>query len=83
VLEEEGGGLRFLVHPQLQSVVGRDSSYIEPLLKDFPERAKTHPADLFKQLSSLGVGPLVTHETGRSLENRPALEEALSTFVPL
>jgi hypothetical protein len=83
VLEEEGGGLRFLVHPELRAVVGSDSKYIEPLLQEFPERAKDRPADLFRQLSTLGVGLLVTHETGRDLANHPSIEAVFSKFVPL
>jgi hypothetical protein len=83
VLEEESGHLRFLVHPELHAVVGGDSAYIEPLLQDFPERAKERPAELFKQLSSLGVGPLVTHETGVNLDLQPSMGKVVSTFVPL
>ena len=82
VLEDEQGNLRFLVHPQLRSIVtDRDLSYLESLLGDFVERAKLHPAALFKQLSSLGVGPLVTHETGSSLSDHPPLLNLCSRFV--
>jgi hypothetical protein len=82
VLEDEVGNLRFLVHPELRSVVsGNDQSYLESLLKDFLVRAKLHPAALFKHLSSLGVGPLVTHEVGTVISDRPPLFELCSRFV--
>jgi hypothetical protein len=60
VCEDEKGKLRFLAHPQWREMVsGKDLSYLESLFEDFVERAKLHPA-LFQQLSSHGVGPLVT-----------------------
>ena len=84
VLRDEEGCLRFLFHPALRVVVEpEDLDYIESLLKDFVERAKLHPADLFKQLSSLNVGPLVTHEIGSSLLEFPAIQRLSTEFVPL
>ena len=41
------------------------------LLGDFVVRAKEQPAALFKQLSSLSVGPLVTQETGERISDHP------------
>jgi hypothetical protein len=84
VLEDEEGSLRFLVHPELHVVVtDNDLSYIESLLKDFLERAKENPAALFMQLSSLGVGPLVTQETGSNISDHPTLMNLCSRFVQL
>jgi hypothetical protein len=81
VLKDENGKLRFLVHAQLCSIVtGADISYIQSLLDDFVERATLHPAELFKQLSSLGVGPLVTKETGSSILDKPSLLDICSRF---
>jgi hypothetical protein len=42
-----------------------------------------HPAALFKQLSSLGVGPLVTQEVGSNISNHPLLLILCSRFVKL
>jgi hypothetical protein len=82
VLEDGEGNLRFLVHPELHMVVmDNDLSYIESLLKDFMERAKENPAVLFKQLSSLGVGPLVTQEAGLKISDHPSLLNMCSHFV--
>jgi hypothetical protein len=84
VLEDAEDKLSFLVHPQLRMVVsGSDLSYLESLLRDFVERARLHPAALFKQLSSLGVGPLVTQEVGPRISDHPPLLELCSRFVHL
>jgi hypothetical protein len=84
VLKDEQNDLRFLTHPALHTVVsGDDFTYIQSLLKDFLERVKREPADLFRQLSSLGVGPLVMHDVGSDLANNSSLLKIASSFVEL
>ena len=84
VLEDFDGTLRVLVHPGWRQIVkAQDLDYIESLLKDFPERAALHPGDLFAQLSSLAVGPLITHETGERISDYPALAQLCSGFVQI
>jgi len=84
VLRDRQGDLRFLIHPELRIIVHpEDLDYIESLLLDFGERAKQHPDDLFKQLSSLNVGPFVTNEVGSSLSEFPAIQKLSSDFVQL
>jgi hypothetical protein len=84
VLEIANDQLRFFVHPEWRSLVQlEDLNYINDLLIDFLERAKEQPAALFKQLSSLGVGPLVTHHTGERISDYPHLLELFSRFVQL
>jgi hypothetical protein len=84
VLREREGNLRFLVHPELLTIVQEeDLDYIQSLLKDFLERAKREPEALFKQLSSLGVGSLVTQEVGSKLADNSSLQEIASSFVEL
>jgi hypothetical protein len=84
VLKDARGDLRFLVDPGWSAVVREeDREYLESLLGDFLERAKEQPATLFKQLSSLGVGPLVTRETGEQISDHPRLLELSSRFVQL
>ena len=84
MLEDPNGGLRFLVDPDWRAVVqAEDKVYIESLLSDLLERAKEQPADLFKQLSSLEVGPLVTRETGEQISDHPPLAELISRFVQI
>jgi hypothetical protein len=66
------------------TVVGsEDLPLIRSLLLDFTERAKLHPAALFKQLCSLSVGPLVTHAVGSSLSNHPLLQKCFLKFEEL
>ena len=84
VLEDSKQGLRFLVDPDWRGLVHEgDVEHIESLLSDFLERAKEQPEALFKQLSSLDVGALVTQETGEQISDRPALLELSSRFVRL
>ena len=84
VLRGKRGRLRFLIHPELPAVVmENDLPYIQSLLQDFNERAKVHPAGLFKQISSLGVGPLVLQMAGPSLSEYPAIQTLCSRFVEL
>ena len=77
LLEDAKDSLRFLVHPDWRSMVQpEDVNHINGLLGDFLERAKEQTANLFKQLSSLGVGPLVTdyQEMQRLIEEVSELE---------
>jgi hypothetical protein len=66
-----------------QLFCARDLEYVGTLLHDFLRRAKEQPAELFEQLSSLNVGPLVTVETGERISDHPALAELSSRFLPL
>lgn len=84
VLADGEGILRFFVHPDWRTVVHtKDLDYIQSLLLDFTERNELHPEALFTQLSSLGVGPLVTKEVGKSISDHPILSELCSGFLQL
>jgi hypothetical protein len=84
VLKSEDESLQFFIHPKWQTIVHEeDLAYIEALLQDLLDRAKMYPGDLFKQLTSLGVGPLTTQEVGFILDDHPFLLELLSKFVEL
>lgn len=84
VLRDGEGNLKLMVHPELRRIVLRaDTALLETLIQDFIERAKLHPEQLFKHLSSLGVGPLVTKEVGSSLSDHPHLMELRTQFVEL
>lgn len=84
LLEDAKDGLRFLVSPDWRSIVQpEDLEYMDSLLLDFLERTKEQPATLFKQLSSLGVGPLVTQETGERISDHKPILELCSRFVQL
>jgi hypothetical protein len=64
-------------------VQDEDWIYLQSLLRDFEERARLDPASLSKQLSSLSVGPLVTHSIGADLKDYPEIQALSSTFVEL
>lgn len=82
VLRDDNGSLRFLVHPELSTIIlGADSDYLQSLFHDFIERAKENPDDLFKQLCSLGVGSLVAKIVGLSISDHPDLSELQTRFV--
>jgi hypothetical protein len=82
--EDVNGGLQFLVHQNWRSLVQlEDVNYIDGLLIDFLDRAEEQPAALFAQVSSLGVGPLVTQQTGQRISDYPSLSEQFSQFVKL
>jgi hypothetical protein len=84
VLRDGEGNLRFFVHPELHIIIQEeDLDYIQSLLEDLLERAKREPEALFKQLSSLGVGSLVTQEVGSKLADNSSLQELSSRFVEL
>lgn len=82
VLRDEAGNLRFMAHPNWRAIVqAEDLEYIDTLLRDFLERANLHPDVLFKHISSLAVGPLVTQEVGVSISGNALLLEQCSHFV--
>jgi hypothetical protein len=84
VLRNEKGQLWFFVPQEWREIVfGEDLDYLESLFQDFLERSKLHSDALFKQLSSLEVGPLTTQEVGMSLNDHPTLQTLLSGFVEL
>jgi hypothetical protein len=84
VLMDSENRLRFLAHPALHTIIDkRDIEYVQSLMADFLERAKREPAALFKQLSSLGIGSLVTQEVGSNFDDNPSLQENSSKFVEL
>jgi hypothetical protein len=84
VFEGAKGSLRFFVHPDWRSLVHPDDmTYINDLLSDLPERAQHQSRGLFEQLNSLGVGPLVTLQTGEHLSNSPTLSDLCPQFIQL
>jgi hypothetical protein len=84
VLKGDGKSLIFLVKPDWRTIVHpEDLDYLESLLQDLPVRAALNAQALFKQLCSLGVGPLVAVEAGESISDHPAFAELRSTFLEL
>ena len=57
--------LILLVHPDWNQLVASEhKSYLQALFADLKERATIDPGAVFKQVSSLSVGPLITSATG-------------------
>ena len=84
MLKDACGDLRFLVDPGWRAVLrAEDVEFLESLLGDLLERANEQSATLFRQLSSLAVGPLVTEETGEQISDHQPLMELSSRFVQL
>lgn len=72
------------VHPEWEKIVQlRDRDYLESLYRDFNYRIKFDPDALFRQLSNLGVGPLVARYTGSDLNEYPAYRGLMSWFRKL
>jgi hypothetical protein len=66
--EDDQYRLELFINPKWPEFVHEeDRKYIESLLKDLVERAQPEPEMLFKQLCSLGVGPIVTVEVRAGL----------------
>lgn len=57
--------MQILVNPDWRSFVQKqDSDYLEELFESFIKRVREDPLALFKQLTSLSVGPIVTKCAG-------------------
>jgi hypothetical protein len=84
LLVDDGGGVQIFADPRLQEIVHEDDlAYVESLLNDFVKRAKLHPTDLFEQVSSLAVGPIVTHRKGTTSTDSDYLKSFCSNFQQL
>lgn len=76
VLKDEQDKLRFFVNPEWRTIaLEQDSEYIKTLIEDLLERSKVDPDALFKQITSLGVGPIVAEEVGSSLDNSQLIQK--------
>lgn len=77
---QEGEHLKLFPHPCLRQQISEcDREYIDELLLDLKERCRETPEELFKQLSHLSVGPLVTD----SVESREFCAACLGAKSPL
>jgi hypothetical protein len=73
--------LRLLLSPEWQQVVRPvDHPYIAAILEDFHRRAEADPDGLFKQASSIAVGPLITYDRGVALEDDADLHALSLSF---
>jgi hypothetical protein len=73
-LGHPSGSLRVLCHRDWRNIVGvEDLEYVSDLMDDFRERARSTPDALFRQVSSLSVGPLVTYAVGSDYDLQPLI----------
>lgn len=85
VLKNREGRLAILMHPEVRNLVeGQDLEYVDSLMTDFMQRARSCPEELFEQLCELGgVGPLLTRDVGEDISDSPAVRSCCSKFVEL
>lgn len=70
-----GTDLRFFLNPDWRNFVqAEDVEYVELFISDMQTRARQFPRQLFDQISSLSLGPLVTRITGPDFSRLPASE---------
>ncbi len=75
------GGLLIRVHPNWRRTARfEDHAELQALFDDLRERANLDPDGLFKQLSTLNVGPLRTYGTGHTLAGNPELLQLFEQF---
>jgi hypothetical protein len=78
------GDLGFLVSPHLLQIAqSSDLQYILDFLLDLPRRARRYPNALFRQLSRLSVGPLITHKATLTRADDKYLRAHCAEFVDL
>lgn len=72
VTSSHDGEVVFRVRPEWERIVlPADRGHLEALFRDFRMRKRSDPDALFRQLSDVSVGPLVTHEVGSDLAANP------------
>lgn len=52
-----------------ESVREQDQAYVSAVLRDIVKRTSLEPQVVYRQLSELSIGPLVTHKTGTNLHS--------------
>lgn len=73
LVTSSNGEVAVSVHPEWKKIVQpADREYFEALYGDFRLRIRSDPDSLFRQLSDLSIGPLVTLEVGPDLAANPA-----------
>jgi hypothetical protein len=80
----DNGEMQILVYSDWRSLVQeQDLNYLEELFRSFIERVSEDPSALFKQLSSLSVGPVRTKCTGTKTYSDLLSEPQYSRFIEL
>jgi hypothetical protein len=70
------------LRPDWRSVAEpRDHEYLESIFRDFENRLRTDPGVLFRQISKLSVGPIVTKVVGFVSIDDSSVESLLHQFM--
>jgi hypothetical protein len=81
LVELRSGAWKLLVRHGWRKVVASDDQrYVGELLADMKSRISVDPNSLFQQLSSLSVGPLITHSVGGQVHDNPQMAVMLRNF---
>jgi hypothetical protein len=81
IVVRTGKEIAIRIHPNWVEIVeAEDLQVIRELFDDFAERAHSDPETLLRQLTTLGVGKLVTYTAGKVLTSLPDIEELFSRF---
>src|SRR6185312_14704173 len=84
VTSSSDGEVALHIRPRWEEIVGScDRSYLGVLFRDFKDRAKSDPELMFRLLSSLAVGPLVTYDAGTDLSEHPEYWTLWASFTKL
>lgn len=79
----EAEGLHVFANPDLHNRVdGEDFDFLQALVTNWPAYARLDIAEFFRQIHTLGIGPLMLAEEGSNLLDYPSLVEFYSRFIP-
>ena len=60
-----------------------DQSYVREMLADMKSRVSEDVEELFQQLSSLSVGPIITYAVGQDAQSDPKLAVMVRDFIEI
>lgn len=82
LLLKDQNGTQILIDPQWRNTVpAADHTFVEELISDFVQRAKSDTANLFDQTRFLSVGPVITRIEGSLPSSDPLYMAAVQRFV--
>lgn len=84
LVRSQSGSVDLLVHGAWHDIVPQvHRDYVQEILRDFKQRARSDPNRLFKQAATLSVGPVITHAEGADLSSNLSLLSMANSFERL
>jgi hypothetical protein len=84
LVEHASGSVLLFAAPGFRAIVEADDlPFLDRLLKDFSARSAEGPAELFRQVSALSMGPIVTQQVGVLVAEREHIESCCAGFERL